>query len=608
MLRPDTMKRDEIPQSKQWDLTHIFRDWDAWQTAYEELERKIESFQTLKGTLGEGPDRVLEAYRLSDAMGQIAHKVFYYPMLMLDQDQRVTENQAKQQQVQILTSKWQQATAWLAPELLTIPQETMETWIESEPDLQPYRFPIMELYRSREHVLDEKGETLLSLAARFSSTPSDIYSALSTADVEFPEIELTTGETVKVTYGRYSSLLATHRVQEDRRKAFEAHYSVYRGNLNSYAAIYNSVCQRDWFKTQARNHGSTLERALHGDHVPVEVVQTLVDTTKQNTAPLQRYHRLRKQLLTLKNYHLYDSRLELIESPKTYPYDEAAEHVIASVAPLGEAYQAKVREAFERRWIDVYENEGKRSGAYSAGVYGVHPYMLLNYNDTLDDVFTLAHEMGHTMHTILSHENQPFATSDYTIFVAEVASTLNEAFLLQYMLERTNDPLEKAGLLQHSIDSITGTFFTQVMFADFEWQAHRAVEQGQPVTSETLNGIYHDLMEAYYADAIAYDEEYDFTWARIPHFYGSPYYVYQYATCYASSAELMRRLRDGDEGVVSRYMELLKAGGNDHPMTQLQRAGVDLTRKETIESVPAELDRLVTAFEQAVNQAGCKNC
>ena len=343
---------------------------------------------------------------------------------------------------------------------------------------------------------------------------------------------------------------------------------------------------------------------LHGNNIPTAVVENLIDTTKAGAEPLRRYHRLRKRVLGLDTYHNYDTAIPLVDFDRKYPYEDVLEWLPASVKPLGQEYERQMRRGLASEWIDVYENPGKRSGAYSAPVYGVHPYMLLNYNDTLDAVFTLAHEMGHSMHTLLSHAHQPFVYSAYTIFVAEVPSTLSEMLFLDYMLERATDDRERIVLLQHAIDGIVGTFYTQVLFADYELQAHRLVEEGRPVTAEELGEIYFNLLKSYYGDALDYDEQSRLTWARIPHFFSTPYYVYQYATCFASSAQLMKQLTTGSEGAraaaINRYLTLLKSGGSDHPMTLLLRAGVDLSQPETVRAVVDQLDDLVTKLEKAI--------
>jgi oligoendopeptidase F len=593
--------RGEIPDRFKWNLDDIFSTWDAWQAAYSELDRGIEKYATLKGTLAEGPDRLLDAFRLSETLGQLAYKVWYYPSLLYDTDQRDNAVNARRQQVQILFARWKQAESWFNPELLQIPLETARAWMDANPQLAVYRFAIEDLYRQQEHVLDEAGERLMSLSSRLASSPNDAYWALSTADAKFPTITLSTGESVTVSYGQYRAILATRREQADREKAFTALYDTYKASLNTYATLYNGVCQRDWFQARARGYATTLEAALHGDNIPTSVVENLIETTRDGVAPLRRYHQLRRRVLNLPSYHVYDFSIPLVTFDKKYAYDDVRDWIVEAVAPLGPEYQARMREGFAGGWIDVYENEGKRSGAYSAPVYGTHPYMLLNYTDTLDDVFTTAHEMGHSMHTILSHETQPFIYSDYTIFVAEVPSTLSEALLLEYMLAHSTDPVERIVLLQHAIDNISGTFYTQVLFADYELRAHRLIEQDQPMTAEILTEMYTQLLKDYYGDAVDLNPLTGLTWSRIPHFYNSPYYVYQYATCFASAAKIAKQILGGGAQAAEardRFLNLLRAGGSDYSMELLRKAGVDLSQPDTVRAVVDQLDTLVTRLEQ----------
>jgi oligoendopeptidase F len=593
-----TRRREDVPERFKWNLSDIFPDWNAWEDGYKQLEAGIARYAALKGTLAGGPDALLTAFRLSEELGQLAYRVWYFPSLQYDEDQRDNTVNAKRQQVQILFARLSQAESWFNPELLGIPLQTVRGWMAKSEPLRLYRFAIENLYRQQEHVLDESGEKLMSLASRLASSPNDAYWALSTADAKFPTITLSTGEQVTVSYGQYRALLATRREQSDREAAFRALHETYRTTLNTYASLYNGVCQRDWFQARARGYTSTLEAALHGDNIPTSVVENLIETTKAGAEPLRRYHRLRRKALGVSSYQVYDFSIPLVTFDKKYPYEEVLDWIVTAVAPLGAQYQARMREGFAGRWIDVYENEGKRSGAYSAPVYGTHPYMLLNYTDTLDDVFTLAHEMGHSMHTILSHEAQPFVYSSYTIFVAEVPSTLSEALLLEFMLKRSTDPDERIVLLQHAIDNITGTFFTQVMFADYELRAHRLAEQDQPITSEILTEIYTTLLKDYYGDAVDVNPLTGITWARIPHFFNSPYYVYQYATCFASAARLAQEIMGGSGDARDRYLTLLKAGGNDYPMEQLKKAGVDLSQPHTVRAVIEQLNDLVTRLER----------
>jgi oligoendopeptidase F len=601
---PGLRNRDDIPDRFKWNLRHIFSDWQAWQTAYDDLDAKIGAFASLQGTLS-GPQPLLTALEVRDEIGQLEYKVWYFASLWHDQDQRDNQMNARRQQVQILFAKAAQAAAWFDPELLRIPLADVQKWIAENPRLAVYRFAIEDLYRQQEHVLDDQGEHLLSLASRFESTPHDAYAALSTADAKFPTLRLSTGTDVTLTYGQYRAILATSRRQDDRAAAFREFHKVYEASVNTYASLYNGVLQRDWFIAQARGYKTTLDMALHGNNIPTAVVENLIESTREGTEPLRRYHRLRKRVLGLADYHVYDGSIPLVDFDRKYSYDDVLEWLPASVAPLGPDYQRQLRDVLSGEWIDVYENTGKRSGAYSAPVYGVHPYMLLNYNDTLDAVFTLAHEMGHSMHTLLSHAHQPFVYAGYTIFVAEVPSTLSEALFLDYMLARTTEQRERIVLLQHAIDGIVGTFYTQVMFADYELQAHRLVEAGRPVTADGLGDIYFSLLKAYHGEALDYDEASRLTWSRIPHFFSTPYYVYQYATCFASSAELMTRLTEGSaverSAAIERYLTLLKSGGSDHPMTLLQKAGVDLSQPQTVRAVVDQLDTLVSRLEREID-------
>ena len=599
--KPATRDRSAIPAEYRWNFADIYPGWDAWEADLKSLDARLAAFVSLKGTLAQGPARLLEAYRASDELGKLEYRLYRYPQLQRDVDTRDQAVAARFQRVRAKLAEVQTATAWFTPELLSIPEATVRGWIDQTPELAPYRFTILDDYRRQAHVLDAEGEHLLSLATRFNGAPGSIYSELSTSDIKFPSLKLADGREVVLSPANYGALLETSPSQAERGAAAAAHLGTYAATANTYAAIYDGLLQRDWFLAQARNFASTLDAALDGNAIPKAVVETLIASTRAGAPVFQRYARLRQKLLGLPTYHLYDAYVPIFRSERQYPYPEARELAVASVAPLGADYVAKYRRFVSGGRIDVYENEGKRSGAYSANVYGVGPYMLMNYNDTLDAAFTLAHEAGHAMHSVLSSESQPFVTSEYTIFVAEVASTTNERFLLDELLRRTSDPKERFLLLQHAVDSIVGTFYTQVLFADFELRAHRRVERGEPLTTQVLNELYAGLLKEYWGDAVTADDYYRFTWSRIPHFFNSPYYVYQYATCFASSAQIYTALTTGSpesrRAATERYLTLLRSGGNDHPMVQLQKAGVDLTQPATIQAVIDQMDRLVSQME-----------
>ncbi len=603
---PKSKVRSEIDPKYRWNFSDIYPNWDAWEKDKAAMEQKMNEYVALKGTLAGGPQNVLKAYQISDEMNIIAYKVYRYPQLQRDVNTKDNEMSARLQQVQMMFAKFGTATAWFGPELLAIKWETVKKWLDETPALAPYRFTISNLFRQQEHVLNEEGERLLSYFSTFNDSPQSAFTELSTSDIKFRSAKFSDGQERTLTPGEYSQLLTSSRNQSDRKLAFETMYGVYADNQNTYAAIYAGICQRDWAVAQARNYTSTLGAALDADNVPMQVYDNLIAGVKAGCSPMQRYYKLRKEALGLETYHLYDGSVSVVEGESTYDYDEVLPWVVESVAPLGADYQAKLKKATSSGWIDVFENESKRSGAYSAGVYGVHPYMLMNYNGTLDAVFTLAHELGHTMHTQLSHETQPFATAQYTIFVAEVASTLNEALFLDYLLKKISDPKERIKILEQQIDNILGTFYTQVMFADFEHRAHVMAEQGQPITAEVLNEIYRQIMLDYFGDSVEKDQLYEVLWSRISHFYSSPYYVYQYATCFASSAKLVQGIQSSDPKVrkeaTEKYLTLLKSGGNDYPMEQLKKAGVDLAQPETIKAVVGQLDALVNQYEQELKR------
>jgi oligoendopeptidase F len=599
--QPATRNRADIPAQYRWDFSAIYPGWDAWEAGMKDLEAKMDAFAALKGSLAQGPAQLLKAYQTLDEIGIQQYRVFRYPQLQRDTDTRVQDVAGKFQRVTALFAKFGTITAWFTPELLRIPQATVEQWIRETPALAPYRFPILEDFRKQKHVLDEQGEKLLSFAARSNATPRSIYTELSTSDIKYPTVKLADGSEVVVSPGNYFRVLRTRYDQGDRAKAFEAHLGTYAATANTYAAIYDAVLQRGWFTAQARNFATTLDAGLEDSAVPPDVVTTLIDTVRNGVAPLRRYAELRRKLLGLKEYHLYDAFIPIFRSEKNYDFDASKDLVLDSVAPLGGEYVGKYRKWMSGGKLDVYENDGKRSGAYSADVYGVGPYVLMNYNDTMDALFTFAHEAGHAMHSLLSSEAQPFATSSYTIFVAEVASTTNERFLLERLLAKTTDPRERFLLLQHAVDEIVGTFYTQVLFADFELRAHRLAEQGKPITAEVLNNLYLGLLKDYYGDAVTIDDAYKHTWTRISHFYNSPYYVYQYATCFASSAKLFKDMTTGPaaqrRAATERYLELLKSGGNDQPMKQLQKAGVDLAQRAPVQAVIDQMAELVARME-----------
>jgi oligoendopeptidase F len=601
MAGPGTLVRDSIPDQYKWDFSTIYPDWTAWEQGLAHLQELMTEYAALKGTLANGPEAILHANELGDELGMLSYKVYRYPALQSAVDMRNNEISGKLQQVQIAFANFGVVTAWYNPEMLTIPWDTMKTWLDKTPELKPYRYGIEDLYRQQAHVLSEDKEQLLAYFSQVNGAPGDIYGELTTSDIQFATTALSDGDSITLTPGTYYNILSTNRNHDDRAKAFETFYKVYYDYRNTYAAIYNGILQRNWASARARNYETCLDSYLDGDNVSPDVYKTLVQTVHDGVGPLHRFYQLKKEKLGLEEYHLYDGSIPLVDFDKIYPYEDIQKWIVESVAPLGKDYQDQLAYAFDHRWIDVYENEGKHAGAYSAPTYGVHPFLLMNYNESLRDVYTMAHELGHCMHSILSNANQPFSTSEPTIFVAEVASTMNEALLLDYMLAHTDDPKERIALLTQAIDDLDGTFYTQSMWADFEIRTHGAVEQGMPITAESIRGLYAGLQQEYYGDAVTLDEYYRYVWTRISHFYNSPFYVYKYATCYATSALLHDEIMSSDPKVskdaLERYMNLLKAGSSGYPMDLLKTAGVDLSKPEAFQAIVHKLDRMVTMLE-----------
>ena len=597
-------KRDNIGQEYKWNLSDIYENYSALEKDFEKVGELKGELAKFKGQFG-NEGKLLEFFQKQEEMDKISYKLYRYPQLARDLNSSDKEAVEHLQKVQFLFAEISTELSWVNSELVDN-RENIEKWIEKK-EFDDYRFGLKNLFRLQKHILEEKESKLLSYYSSFFSAPRSIYSEVTVTDVEWPQVTLSSGEKVDVTPANYSKILSTNRNQEDRKTMFQTFYTIYEKKKNTIAAIYNSILQKGIASKKAYNYDSFLLSHLESDNIPEEIYLNLVNTAKNNTKPLQRYLKLRKKILGLEKYYNFDGSINLIEFDKEYEYDDAKEIVLNSVAPLGKDYVEKMKKAISEGWLDVFEAKGKRTGAYSAGVYGVHPYMLLNYNKTLDSVFTLAHELGHTLHTLYSDENQPFSMADYTIFVAEVASTFNERLLLDYMLENTNDPKERIALLEQEIGNIVGTFYFQALLADYEYQAHKLAEAGEPITAEVLSKITEDLFDKYYGDIIEKDDLIYIFWARVPHFFNSPFYVYQYATCFASSAILYEKMiNSSDESkrkeTLDKYIQLLSSGGNDFPMEQLKKAGVDLSKIETIEAVARQFDLLLDKLEAEIGK------
>lgn len=600
--------RNEIDKKYKWNTEDIYKDWNEWQKDVEKMKELMKEIPQYEDKIENSREDFVKLIKLEESLSRILEKVYLYPYMLKDLDSTDQLVSQKLQEIEFLYAQFSVATSWISPKILEIPKETLEKWIDENDEIKDHKFNLMELYRLKAHVLDKDKEKLLSHFSQYMGAVNDIYDELSTSDIKWNEITLSTGEKVLVTNGMYSKILDGNKNQDDRRKAFEALYSSYDINKNTYSAIYKGILQRDAAGTKAKNYNSTVEKALEPNNIPVKVYENLINSAKENSGPLKKYVEFRKKQLGLDSYHYYDNQIKLVDYTREFSYEEAKKIVLKSVEPLGEDYTKNLEKAVGEGWLDVYETPNKRSGAYSLNIYDVHPYMLLNYNGTMDAVFTLAHELGHTLHSMYSTKYQPYATNDYTIFVAEVASTFNERLLLDYMLKNTTDHKEKIALIEEAIGNIMGTYYIQALFAAYEYEAHKLTEEGNPITPDVLSEIMTKLFAEYFGDSLVMDELQKIIWARIPHFFNSPYYVYQYATSFAASSRLYEKVTNEKyspeerEEARKKYIELLKSGGNNYPIEQLKLAGVNLEEKENFEAVAHEMTRLISLLEKELKE------
>ncbi len=584
-----------------WDLSKLFKNLEDWEKAVKSVEETIQKMGSFEGKLDQF-ESFVEYYKLQKDLGINFIKVYQYAALTSDLNKKNTENAARVQRMGHLMSKLSQITAFEAPELLAIGQDKINEFIAQDETLKEYKFSLEKLFRNQEHVLDSKSESILANYTQLSGQGSEVYTALSVADKVDKEVTLTSGKKVVITSGNYRSYLADLESPEDRRIVFEAIFSQYKDHKNAYAQIYNTILQSDIASMKNRKYSSSLESYLFSNNIPLDVYNNLVAVAKDNTEPIKRYYKMRKDYLGLEKHHTYDRFIALAESNSKFTYEEAKDLFYKSIKHLNEDFQDKAKTALEAGYVDVYETDGKQTGAYSWGAINEHPYILLNYDDTLNYVFTVAHEAGHSMHSLFSAEAQPVATQNYTIFVAEIASTFNEHNLLDYFIKNAKATKEdKIQLLQQSIDDILGTFYRQTLFAAYELKAHELAEQGTPITYETLSEIMVDLYKQFYDIDITQENGKEFVWAYIPHLFYTPFYVYQYATSFAASLKLYELVKE-DPKNIEKHINLLKAGGNDYPVQQVKKAGVDLTTKEPFMAVVNRLNKLLDELEVALKE------
>jgi oligoendopeptidase F len=600
-------ERAEIPEGQKWDLTPVFADVAGWVRAKEELKAGIPSLERFRGTLAASSASLLACLDLITAMSKEYARLYCYASMRSDEDTRESQYLGMEQEISQLGADFAARTAFLQPEILRIGRETITSWIEEEPGLSIHRHGLDDILRRKEHTGSEGEERILANAGLISDGPHSIYSIFTNAEFPFPEVDLSDGSRPKLDQAAFSLFRALPE-RADRQKVFAAYFGALGEYRRTFGAQLAAEVKKNIFFARSRRYGSALERALDGSNIPPEVYHGLIANVRTNLDTFHRYLSLRRRLLNVKSLHYFDLYAPVVPDLDTvYPYEEACEHVLASLSPLGDSYCTVARKALTERWVDVYPNSGKRSGAYSnGGVYDVHPYILLNYNGKYDDVSTLAHELGHTMHSYLTNTTQPYATADYSIFVAEVASTLNEALLADRMLELMSDDSQKLSLLAHELDGIRGTVFRQTQFAEFEVRIHEHAERGEALTGDTLGEIYDEINRSYYghtAGTCIVDPEIRHEWAHIPHFYYN-FYVYQYATSYTASTALAEVILGGDRQMTRRYLDLLKAGGSDYPIELLKKAGVDMTGPLPFELTMKRMNRIMDEMERILKKAG----
>ena len=574
--------REEIPAEVKWAIEDLYKNDDEWEADFTRLKEHLPELSAYEGRLGESAQTLLSMQRLCDKMNMLAEKVYVYANQRLHEntDNAVYQNLASR--AQSLLVEMSERTSYIEPEIMGLPEGTIEKYLQENGELRVYGQYFENMIRQKAHVLPGEMEKLLASAGELAESPKDIFSMFNNADIRFPKITGEDDTDVEVTHGRFISLLQS-KDQRVRKDAFEALYGVYEKFRNTLAATYRANVKQEVFFARARRYGSDLEGALDGSHIPVSVYDNLIHVVHEHLPLMHRYVKIRKKLLGLDELHMYDLYTPMTEnSGEHFSFEDAKKTVLEGLAPMGEEYLSHLKDGFEHGWIDVYENQGKRSGAYSWGAYGTHPYVLLNYQGTLNDVFTLAHEMGHALHSWYSDETQPYIYAGYRIFVAEVASTCNEALLIHHLLKKAKDPKNKAYLINYFLEQFRTTLYRQTMFAEFEKITHGLQEAGEALTAERLCSIYYDLNKAYFGEDICIDRPIEMEWARIPHFY-TPFYVYQYATGFSAAIALSGKILREGEAAVEQYKKFLKGGSSMYPLELLRLAGVDMEQKKPVE-------------------------
>jgi len=585
-----TRQRSQVPTEYKWKLEDLYETDQAWNRAKEKLVSQFDEIEKYKGKLAESASELLACLEFNSDISKEFGRLFSYASMKSDEDLRDSEYLAMKQELQQLGTDYSSKSAFITPEIAEMDKQKVDSFIQQEPGLKIYKMPLYDILRMKPHTLSEKEEKILAEAGLMADGPSSIFAVFSNAELPYPKIKLSDGtvaELTKAGYARYRALPN----RSDRQAVFEAFWEVFNKFKGTFGTQLYANVKKDMFYARTRNYESSLHSALDQDNIPTQVYTALIENVTDNLDSFHRYLDLKKRMLDVETLKYSDVQ---------YTYDQAEELILNSLSPLGEDYQKVVAEAFEKRWIDVYPTPGKRAGAYSNGnVYDVHPYILLNYNGQYDDVSTLAHELGHTMHSYYANKNQPYPTADYSIFVAEVASTFNEALLIHKMLEEIKDDDIRLSLLMNYLDGIKGTVFRQTQFAEFELRIHEKAESGEPLTGDVLNELYGEILKKYYGHekgVCHIDDLYTVEWAYVPHFYYN-FYVYQYATSFTASTALAEKVLGKEEGVVEKYIEFLSSGGSDYPIELLKKAGVDMTGSEPFQKTMVAMNRTMDEIE-----------
>lgn len=573
--------RDEVAIENTWRLEDIFTTDEEWQAELDELKKVIPKFTDYHGKLAASEEQLYNLLVLQDEVSERIGKLYTYAHMRYDQDTTNSVYQAINSKAENLITQFSSAMSFIVPEILDMGEKTLKAFYEKKPELKHYQHALGEITRQKKHILSEKEEVLLAEVSEVTGNAAQTFGMLNNADLKFPMVKNDEGEEVELTHGRYINFLESDK-PEVRRDAFKAVYGTYGSFINTFASTLSGAVKKHNFSAKVRNYDSARQAALDNNNIPENVYDNLVEAVNDRLDLMHRYVALRKRVLQLDELHMYDLYTPLVKNVSMkYTYKEAQEHILKGLAPLGEEYVGRIQEGFTNRWVDVEENKGKRSGAYSSGSYGTNPYILMNWQNNLNNLFTLGHELGHSLHSYYTRENQAFRYGDYSIFVAEVASTCNESLLNEYMIEQTSDDLEKLFLLNHFLEGFRGTVFRQTMFAEFEHIIHQLDQKGEALTPDKLTEEYYALNKKYFGEEIVSDEEIGLEWARIPHFYYN-YYVYQYATGYAAAQSLASQILKEKQPAVDRYLGFLKAGSSDYPIEVLKKAGVDMTDKQPI--------------------------